>query len=306
MGRIGSLIRMIIFGNIQIATIRSGKGDCIHIRCDNKNIIVDSGPTSTSGEFRKLCSSILNKGENLDALIITHYDDDHIGGILKVGDLGFDGIYFNAYDGDEDGENLSASQNQRLFHILPKTKTHTSVLSGDVFKIGEVKITVLAPDLESQKRSMTEMEKAESQLAAISDWNSTFDDLMEQPYPVGDTSISNRASIVFILEYDEQKMLFCGDAWKQNIPYGRYDLVKLPHHGSIRNISDDMIDGLDTHSFLICADGTRHPNKQTIAKLLSRKEYVTVYSNYEWWMNGFLKPEDMKYINSGRLVFKKS
>lgn len=43
--------------NMEINTIRSGKGDCIHLRfigisgCP-RNIVIDTGPTSTSGEFR--------------------------------------------------------------------------------------------------------------------------------------------------------------------------------------------------------------------------------------------------------------
>ncbi len=92
-------VKMISLGKITISTIRSGKGDCIHINYDGHNIIVDTGPTSTAGQFRILCNSILTKGESLDALVISHYDDDHIGGILKVGDLGFKNVYFNAYDG---------------------------------------------------------------------------------------------------------------------------------------------------------------------------------------------------------------
>lgn len=88
--------------NLTISTIRSGKGDCVHI-CfigssgQPHNIIVDSGPTSSAGEFRNLLTSIIRSGETLDALIITHYDDDHIGGILKACDPGFTEIYFNAY-----------------------------------------------------------------------------------------------------------------------------------------------------------------------------------------------------------------
>lgn len=79
---------MIALDGLEISTIRSRKGDCIHVRCDSRNIIVDSGSTSSAGEFRRLCASVLDRGEMLDVLFIIHYDDDHIGGILKTGDLG--------------------------------------------------------------------------------------------------------------------------------------------------------------------------------------------------------------------------
>lgn len=290
--------------DLNISTIRSGKGDCIHIRFRNHNLIVDSGPSSTAGEFRNLCNNILAAGESLDALIITHYDEDHIGGILKVGDLGFKNIYFNSYDGVEENENLSASQNQRLFHSLPDAIVHPSLMAGDVIEIDEAKLTIHAPTQAMLSRAMVKMKEADVLLAAVTDWNYTLDELMNREYPNSDTSVANQASIVFTIEYGEQRMLFCGDAWAENIPGGSYNLVKLPHHGSIRNITDDLLTRLDAHNFLIYADGTRHPNKQTIAKLLAHKECVTIYSNYDWWMKGFLLTEDIKYIKSKKLVFK--
>lgn len=133
--------------NLTISTIRSGKGDCVHI-CfigssgQPHNIIVDSGPTSSAGEFRNLLTSIIRSGETLDALIITHYDDDHIGGILKACDPGFTEIYFNAYAEATETENLSATQNQRLFHSLDRSKIHSSVLAGDEIAIDGARIIV--------------------------------------------------------------------------------------------------------------------------------------------------------------------
>lgn len=300
---------MITFDNLSISTIRSGKGDCIHLRFvgvsgNPHNIIIDSGPTSTAGEFRNLIRTILAKSEKLDCLIITHYDDDHIGGILKVGDHGFQDIYFNAYSGAEETENLSAIQNQRLFHSLPSTKVHSSVLAGDRIVIDGAEIVIHAPTKESLARAMVKMQDADVQLSATSDWGKPFDKLMEEQYPSSDTSIANQASIVFSFEYQATRLLFCGDAWADSIPSGKFDIVKLPHHGSIRNISDELLSGIDTKMFLICADGTSHPNKKTIAKLLRKYGSITVYCNYSWWVNGFLLKEDMKYIENGSLSLR--
>ena len=294
---------MIEFDDLTVSTIRSGKGDCIHLRYNNHNLIIDSGSMSAAGEFRKMCNSILANTEELNALLITHYDEDHIGGILKVGDMGFKEIYFNAYEGVEDTANLSATQNQRLFHILPRTKVIPSVLAGNVFYIGGARITIYSPTEESLSKAMRMMEEADVQLAGTNDWMYSLDELMGRDYPVSDSSISNQASIVLTFEYDNHRLLFCGDAWASNIPGGKYDLVKLPHHGSIRNISDELLSRIDTGKFLICADGTSHPNKQTIAKLLRHYEAVTIYSNYSWWMNGLIRPDDQKYLADKKLSF---
>lgn len=289
--------------NITISSIRSGKGECIHLNFNSCNLIIDTGTTSSSSEFRNLCKSIINKGEKLDALIITHYDEDHIGGILKTGDLGFVDVYFNAYDGRIENGDLSSSQMQRLFHLLSSTKVHSKVIVGDVLEIGGAKLTIHSPTVEALSKTKEQMKKSDEQLSFVSDWNCSFDELMDKSYPSKDSSFSNQASIVFTFEIEDNKILFTGDTWPEYIPSGKFDLVKLPHHGSIKNISDEIINKLDCSSFLICADGTKHPNKQTLAKLLKFKENVNIYSNYEWWMNGFMKTEDYKYLNNNKLNF---
>lgn len=300
---------MISFENLTVSTIRSGKGDCIHLNFVgdsgiSHNIIIDSGPSSTAGEFRSLISSLILKGEPLDILLITHYDEDHIGGILRNGDAGFKDIYFNAYNGVEHTGNLSAVQNQRLFHMLPAASVHSPVLAGKVIELDGGKITIHAPTEIMLSGVMQRMIEADTQLAVRKDWDYSLDELMVRSYPCPDSSSANRASIIFTFEYNSQKLLFCGDAWADNIPGGKYDLVKLPHHGSCRNISDGLLSKLEANRFLICADGTMHPNKQTVAKLLQKYGSVIIYSNYPWWMNGFFKSEDMKYIQNRQLIFK--
>lgn len=293
---------------MKLSTIRSGKGDCIHIRFFSDrfyNLIIDTGSTASAAEYRKLVNSILLRGESIDMLIISHYDDDHIGGALKVADIPYKSVYFNAYNGKLENENLSALQNQRLFHLLPTSIVHTQVIANDVISIGGAKITIHSPTEVTLHNAKVKMVEADELLSSVSDWKFSFDELMVKEYPASDISVSNSASLVFTFEYDGKRILFCGDSWVENIPDGSFNLVKLPHHGSIRNINDDLLSRLDCHSFLICADGTRHPNKQTIAKLISHYGEITVYSNYEWWTKGFLKNEDMKYIESKRLILKK-
>lgn len=295
---------------IKISPIRAGRGECIHIHYIGDtgkphNIIVDTGPASSAAEFRMLTQSILNQGEDLDILFVTHYDEDHIGGILKVGDPGFKNIYFNAYTGAEECENLSAIHAQRLFNTLPSGIVHPAVLAGEIIKLDGAKISILAPTKENLSGAMDKMH--EVQLSGVSDWRFSFDMLMEKEYPSPDTSVSNKASIVFAFEYDGYRALFCGDAPADAIMEGlgcrqRFDLVKLPHHGSCRNISNGLLDKIDADTFMICADGTSHPNKQTLAKLIKHYGTITICSSYSWWTSGLLAREDYKYIKKIRFT----
>lgn len=306
-----------ISDNLIINTIRSGKGDCIHFRYGvNKlrNVIIDSGPTSSSGEFRKLYHCIIGRGEKVDALFITHYDDDHIGGILKLvqteADLKFDAVYFNAYQaGTELSPNLSAFQNQRLFHILMPTSLHMPALAGQIIELGDGKFRIVAPTQEMLSKAKEKMKGADEHipLAATSDWNKSLDELMEWDYPSVDTSISNQASIVMVFEYEGVKLLLCGDATADCILSGigkneHFDIVKLPHHGSARNISDEFLARISANVFLICADGSSHPSKLTVAKLLKQYGNVNILSNYSWWNSGFLTANDKQY--SEKLGFR--
>lgn len=298
---------MITINNIELSTIRSGKGDCIQLRfigTQPRNIIIDTGPTSTSGQFRALYNSILARGETIDLLIITHYDDDHIGGILKLtmseSRLQINKAMFNAYAGQLPSSDLSARQGQRLFHELAGI-SYIRGIKGDILDIDGAKITVLAPTEEKLKPALDQMERAEF-LSQTSDWHRSIDELKECPYPLRDSSISNQSSIVFVFEYQDIRMLFCGDASADIIVGGmadmdrrQFNLVKLPHHGSSRNVSEELFASLSSDYFLICADGTQHPNKQTIAKMLNHYDHIKILGNYSWWDDGFFLPADDKY-----------
>lgn len=106
-----------------------------------------------------------------------------------------------------------------------------------------------------------------------------------------DTSESNGASISFIIEYKDKKLLFLGDAHeklildnleKYNEMDSVFDVVKVSHHGSVKN-NLNWIKKLQTKRYLISTDGKQnnHPNKEVIATILKgRKEEKILYFNY--------------------------
>ncbi|MBW2011233.1 MAG: MBL fold metallo-hydrolase [Deltaproteobacteria bacterium] len=57
----------------------AGNGDCILIQTDSTNILVDG---RTAASFRSWHKNIQNI-KKLDAVFITHIDDDHVNGIIK-------------------------------------------------------------------------------------------------------------------------------------------------------------------------------------------------------------------------------
>ena len=94
-----------------------------------------------------------------------------------------------------------------------------------------------------------------------------------------DNSDENMESIAFVLVSDSKKILFLGDSnievCRKNLKqiYGdtpvKMNLIKLPHHGSKRNISMRFLKQYSSDSYLISAGETKmRPSMETIAMIL--------------------------------------
>ena len=99
--------------------------------------------------------------------------------------------------------------------------------------------------------------------------------------PGDDRSVANGSSIAFVLEYEGASCLLASDAHPrvlaaslrrlaQTVGRGRpvvLDAVKVPHHGSIRNISEELITAIDSPVWLISTNGDffDHPDRDTAA-----------------------------------------
>ena len=108
-----------------------------------------------------------------------------------------------------------------------------------------------------------------------------------------DSSKSNGASIAFVLEYKEKRILFLGDShediiieglkrYKENGKTLKFDVVKVSHHGSIKN-NFKWIEDIVADNYLISTNGEKHnhPSIEVIAKILKVNEQKkTLYFNY--------------------------
>jgi hypothetical protein len=108
-------------------------------------------------------------------------------------------------------------------------------------------------------------------------------DLLQKPSP-NDTSTPNRSSIVLLAEYAGNSVLLPGDATPLALLTGvrhllaernleRLDLTafKLPHHGSTRNVTKELLQLLPADNYLFSSDGGKfgHPDDAGVAKCLA-------------------------------------
>jgi hypothetical protein len=135
-------------------------------------------------------------------------------------------------------------------------------------KFGPLELTVLGPDQEN-------LEKLQS------DWNKKVKELLAKPSKAAkaelagylDKSAYNLSSIVVLAKADRKTMLLTGDArgdftltalrntglLKDDGKPFEVDLLKLPHHGSDRNVDDDYFTSIHAKHYVISADG-KHTN----------------------------------------------
>ena len=61
---------------LEVFAYNAGKGDCIRIHyAGTHNIIIDSGVMRFSPNFKRICDSVIQERETLDALILTHVEE---------------------------------------------------------------------------------------------------------------------------------------------------------------------------------------------------------------------------------------
>jgi len=105
-----------------------------------------------------------------------------------------------------------------------------------------------------------------------------------------DSSKTNAASISLLLEYRGKRILLLADNMAGKIMEngkvsGIFDAIKLPHHGSVRNISDEFLTNCVTEKYLISTSSEKygHPDIETLAKIIvwGAKSPKQIYFNYE-------------------------
>jgi beta-lactamase superfamily II metal-dependent hydrolase len=124
-----------------------------------------------------------------------------------------------------------------------------------------------------------------------------------------DKSLTNGSSLAFIIEYKDKKLLFLGDSHEDIIFENleklkekdyelKFDLMKVSHHGSNKNISNRLIDLIDCDKFVFSTNGISHghPDLETISKIIVKKTHYKkeLLFNYELEILEKLNNDDLK------------
>ena len=151
---------------------------------------------------------------------------------------------------------------------------------SESFKVGDLKIKCLSPNRQIIDSYSNDKGVYLSSITG-GDWGKSLKELKQ------DNTLPNESSIVLEVEHDEFRTLLTADITPRRLEQIlinllkkngnkllNYSFFKLPHHGSHRNITLDIISKINCNNYVISTDGKNNylPNKKTILKVLKPNE----------------------------------
>lgn len=230
-------------GQLRVTFIDVGKGDCILLEKDGCFALIDAGYDDTSGA---VISFLKERGvRSLDAVIVTHYDKDHVGGAPAVAQaFAVVQLYLPGYEGH------GKYYNALMKTVIERSLTYRQVTEDTSFQLSGARVDIFASSVEY-----------------------VYDGTQE--------GNDNDASLVVAAVCGGDSYLFAGDLEKAGIGaylaagHGTYDVVKMPHHGSKKKNTGDFIADVQP-KIAVITDSAEDPASEKTLALLAQAS-VTVY-----------------------------
>jgi competence protein ComEC len=223
---------------LTVAYIDVGQGDSIWIHDSNNfDILIDGGDTDAGPAV--LAYLRLHNIDDIDVMVLTHPDSDHMGGLIDVlnADIPVEAIYHNGYIG-----------------------------SGDIWDEFAAAVTTEGLTLIA------------AQYPAEFSWGSTSAAILNPLSGLVDPN-KNDASVVVRLTHGDINFLFTGDisSTTENGILGRGSTVAAPilkvaHHGSGSSSNTAFLAAVDPLEAIISVgEGNTygHPSEETLTRLLA-------------------------------------
>lgn len=212
--------------------LKIGKADCIIINTGCHILMVDTGERENLSQIH---AYMQEKGyEQIDTLIISHYDKDHIGGAEEI--IRWYGVKT----------------------VFESNFTETTAEYTDYHQAIEDTGVTLKKLGENARLDLDGIE---------------FDILVPQKKKYN-TDKDNNTSLIVSMVCGEKKLLFCGDALELRIVelvydrVGHYDFVKLPHHGTYLENYPMVLEEL-TPAYCAITCSNKNPADEETLSLLS-------------------------------------
>ena len=219
-------------GDMAVHFIDVGQGLAILVQSGGENLLYDGGNRAHADEVVQYLKN--QQVETIDYMISSHYDEDHLGGLVKCLD-NFEVEHVLGSDYVHTSELFNTFMNTATAHAI--IVEYPSV--GDTYEFGTGSFTVMAPDGISQNSNDN------SVVIRLVNGNNSF-------MFMGDAE-----------ETSEQDMISTG----MNLDC---DVLSLGHHGSASSTTWDLLEA-STPSWAVISCGQDnsygHPSAETMGKL---------------------------------------
>ncbi len=246
-----------------VKIIDVGQGDSILIYSNGYSALIDTGVSDAANDICAALGSL--KIQKLDVLLLTHLDNDHIGGVERILDV-YKPQNLILPEISIESEGLSSAY-LAIDEVTTSGGEVFTATQGMNFKIGDFNITVLA--------QLTEM------------------------------NTENNRSIITMAEIDGKKFLLTGDIeakgeralLKEGLDL-KCDVLKVAHHGSNSSTTDEFLKAVKPRYAAISVGADNrygHPHNEVLSSL----EYYNA-KIYRTDLDG----EITFYVNDGKITVK--
>lgn len=293
---------------IELLQVTYGDSIFIYITTDDTTftILMDGGPKSAyckkermrlvPGCLQRKLDAMKEAEKHIDLLIITHVDEDHIGGLKEWFEQDFPSMDFvkEIWLNDDveiadvtDKRNTSAKAASLLKLLEEKGMKHRNkIVAGmkEDYSWGQIK--VLAPNADDHNVIAHDIKKELKNAGTSAKYQKSIKDYLRDEYTRDTVTPENDASIAILLQTkDGENDLFFGDACISTIMDSiesdnkiekplHCKWVKLSHHGSKNNFLPSLLDLVTAENFVFSTDGSYygHPDKEVLSQLVEKTD----------------------------------
>ena len=221
-------------GELVVRFINVYQGDCALLSCNGHHVIIDGGPRDASSKVYSILSDI--GIEKLDAMVATHPDADHIGGLAAALNAADCKVCYCS-ESESDGELYTFT---KLLETLAKKGCPVVVPQpGDSFAFGGATVTFVGPT------QRFESENDNSLVCRVDFGKTSFLFTGDMEHAAEDTLVGERADIAA-------------------------DVLKVAHHGSSSSSTPAFLQAVHP-TYAVISVGSKndygHPTARTLERL---------------------------------------
>ena len=220
---------------LTVTLLKVGKADAIVVLSDTHALLIDAGEEDDGDEITEFLQK--HKIAEIDAMIITHFDQDHVGGADTVLD-GFPvkTVYLPDYESTHP-EYLD------FLDAVNRTGTNVQSLTAPVsFRFGNADVLIEPP--------------------------------VSYESTAGSVDFDNNFSLITTIQHGDNRLVFMGDAEKQRIRQWladsqpvTCDFLKVPHHGIYQKALAELFETLKPQYAVICSSEKNPAERKTLELL---------------------------------------